>query len=82
MSVNDGTFQALLPFRVQAGGVILQKYLEGGTLNAQYISPRTQNELIEVCGDMIGEKIVRRANAARRYAVIEYQINRYCQDRG
>lgn len=74
LSVNSGNFQALLQFRVQAGDTVLQKCVEGGPLNAQYVSLHIQNELVEVCGDIIKEKIVQRANTVNSYALIVDEI--------
>lgn len=57
-SRSRGIFNALLKFRVDAGDDVLKEHLEKGPRNSVYISPRIQNKLIEISGEIITEKIV------------------------
>lgn len=57
-SRSRGIFNALLKFRVDAGDDVLKEQLEKGPRNSVYISPRIQNELIEISREIITEKIV------------------------
>jgi len=63
---NDGNFRALLRFRVSSGDVALKTHFErtADLGSTRYISPKIQNELIEICGELITEKIVSKINAA------------------
>ena len=56
---KDGNFDALLEFRVDAGDTDLENHLKTAGRNATYISPRTQNEIIEICGDLVSESIIK-----------------------
>lgn len=51
LSVNEGNVLALLGFREQVGDTMLQKHVEGGHLDAHYVSVHIQNKPIELCGD-------------------------------
>ncbi|XP_022175945.1 52 kDa repressor of the inhibitor of the protein kinase-like [Myzus persicae] len=55
---SEGKVRALLKFRANAGDEILKDHLETGAANAQYTSAKTQNKLIENCGQVITEQIV------------------------
>jgi hypothetical protein len=57
---NEGNFRQLLRFRVDAGDTVLENHLTYSNSNATYISKTTQNQLIEVCGDMTRETILNR----------------------
>lgn len=68
--INDGNFRALLRYRVSAGDLVLQKHLESGLANAQYTSPLIQNQLIQICGNIIKEEIVKKVNVAECFTVM------------
>lgn len=68
--INDGNFRTLLRFRVQAGDSILEKHIESGAKNAMYTSPKIQNQIIDICGDIIQEEIVRKVNKAKCFSVL------------
>lgn len=67
---NHGNFQALLKFRCSAGDATLAQHFSKCARNATYHSKTTQNEIIEVLGGMITEKIVANVNEAKFFAVI------------
>jgi len=68
--VNEGNFREILKLRVRAGDTSLKKHLESCGQKATYISKTTQNELIQICGDLITEKIVSRVETNNFYSII------------
>lgn len=58
-SINDGNFRALLRLRMKCGDQNLIKHTENMSLNATYMSPTIQNELIAICGEVIQKEIVK-----------------------
>ena len=69
-TINHGNFLALLQFRIQAGDDVLKKHLETAAGNALYTSKTIQNEMIEICGDIIRNKILEKVRQARIFSVI------------
>ncbi|XP_042146012.1 52 kDa repressor of the inhibitor of the protein kinase-like [Ixodes scapularis] len=67
---NDGNFRALLRMRGKCGDASLQTHFSTASANATYISPRTQNELIGICGNIIQDSIVKRVNEAKAFSVL------------
>lgn len=67
---NDGTFRALLRFRVDAGDKNLESHFRTGQRNAQYTSATIQNEIIHICGDVIKDTIVDRVNRSLAFSVL------------
>ncbi|XP_065658148.1 52 kDa repressor of the inhibitor of the protein kinase-like [Hydra vulgaris] len=67
---SDGNFKALLAYRVDAGDKVLEQYLKSSGKNATYISKTVQNELIDICGQIITEKIIKEAKIAKYFSVI------------
>uniref|UniRef100_A0A3Q3KEU8 TTF-type domain-containing protein n=1 Tax=Monopterus albus TaxID=43700 RepID=A0A3Q3KEU8_MONAL len=57
---NDGNFRALLRFRAQAGDTALM----------QHINQSTQNEIIDIIGDIIVQKISKKVNTAQCFTVL------------
>ena len=56
---NDGgVFQDLLKLKIDSGDEILKKHLEKGDKNAQYTSPKIQNDILNLCGVVIREKLI------------------------
>jgi hypothetical protein len=51
--INDGNFRALLRFCVEAGDHSLGEHLANSSTVARYISSIIQNELIDLCGEII-----------------------------
>jgi len=56
--VNEGNFREVLRLRVRSGDTVLEDHLKNAAANATYISPHTQNQIIECCGLVIGQKIL------------------------
>ena len=63
-NTNPGNFRALLDFRVDAGDVILAEHFKSAPQNAQYSSPRIQNNLIVCTGEWIRSKIIQEVQNA------------------
>jgi hypothetical protein len=54
---NEGNFNALINFRIEAGDKILLSHLETSPKNSKYISARVQNEIIDITGKIILSRI-------------------------
>ncbi|KAL4089882.1 hypothetical protein QTP88_024823 [Uroleucon formosanum] len=54
---NEGNFNSLINFRIEAGDKILQSHLESSPKNSKYISARVQNEIIDITGKIILSRI-------------------------
>ncbi|XP_042143001.1 52 kDa repressor of the inhibitor of the protein kinase-like [Ixodes scapularis] len=67
---NDGNFRALLRRRGKCGDASLETHFTTGSANATYISPPTQNELIDICANSIQDSIVKRVNEAKAFSVL------------
>ena len=63
---NHGNFLALLQFRDK----VLSDHLKSAGGNATYTSKTIQNELIEICGDIIRDKILAKIRQAKYFSVI------------
>ncbi|CAH3159154.1 unnamed protein product [Porites lobata] len=69
-SGNPGNFQALLNFRVEAGDKVLANHFANGPRNATYHSNTIQNDIIEVLGTYIQDKIVAEINEAGAFSLL------------
>lgn len=74
-SNNDGNFRSLLRFRVASGDTTLNEHLSRvdsmlSSRATSYTSPRIQNELIEICGTVILDKIISKVNEAECFSVL------------
>jgi len=67
---SEAKFRVLLKFRENTGDEILKDHLETGVANAQYTSSKTQNKLIDFCGQVITEQIVNKINRANFFSVM------------
>lgn len=67
---NDGNFRALLRLRMASGDNHLKKHLGTTSSTTRYTSPQIQNELIEICGNIITEKLVMKINATRNFSIL------------
>lgn len=59
---TEGNFRDLLEFRVESGDKVLQEHLETCSEKAKYTSHRIQNEIINICGQIIRNGIVSQIN--------------------
>ncbi|KAK3909080.1 52 kDa repressor of the inhibitor of the protein kinase [Frankliniella fusca] len=69
-TANEGNFREVLRLMVEAGDKKLEEHLKNAHSNATYISKTTQNELIEVIGEKILEKIMSRVREALFYSIL------------
>ncbi|XP_017462320.1 PREDICTED: 52 kDa repressor of the inhibitor of the protein kinase-like, partial [Rhagoletis zephyria] len=60
----------LLKLTIHAGDSVLQQHFSESSARAKYTSPQIQNELINICGNIIREKIVSRAQKAIAYSIL------------
>lgn len=51
-----------------------KKHFTEGSLNAQFTSAKIQNQLINICRDIISEKIVDKINQAKIFSVMVDEI--------
>lgn len=65
---NDGNFRALLRFRMASGDENFKNHMQ--TSKLRYISPKIQNELIEICGDIIVKQIVANVNRSGCFSML------------
>ena len=72
--LNPGNYQALLKFRCGAGDTVLAEHLSKCAKNATYRSKTTQNDIIEILGGMITEKVVAEVNEANFFSVISDEV--------
>ena len=70
ISVADGNFHSLLAFRVDSGDEELKNNLLSTGKNCTYISKTTQNELIEICGEIVAENILSNIRRAEYYSIL------------
>ena len=69
-AANEGNFCALLRFRTAAEDKEFLDCVEKAPLNVLYTSWHKQNEIIELCGDEIRNKVVSKINQAEYFAVL------------
>ena len=72
--LNPGNYQALLKFRCGAGDTVLAEHLSKCAKNANYRSKTTQNDIIDILGGMITEKVVAKVNEAKHFSVISDEV--------
>ena len=58
---NHGNFWALMKFRIEAGDTVLDQHLSSSSRNAMYTSKTIQNQIIDILGDQIRQKILEQA---------------------
>ena len=61
---------ALLQFCIQSGDTILTEHLQSAHRNALYTSKTIQNEVIDICGNVIRENILEEIRVARFFSVM------------
>lgn len=71
---NDGSFRALLSFRVESGDEALKNHLENCHLNSNYLSLHIQNEIIDISGQLLLTELVKKINAYESFSVLADEI--------
>ncbi|KAL5487067.1 hypothetical protein EMCRGX_G019626 [Ephydatia muelleri] len=72
--LNPDNYQALLKFRCDAGDTVLAEHLSKCAKKATYCSKMTQNDIIDILGGMITEKVISRVNEAKLFSVISDEV--------
>ncbi|KAI4461445.1 52 kda repressor of the inhibitor of the protein kinase-like protein-related [Holotrichia oblita] len=67
---SEGVFFDLLNLRIDSGDEALKSHSDNCQKNAVYTSPTIQNEIIQLCGEVIKEKIIEDCKRAKAYAVM------------
>ena len=67
---NRGNFLALVDFRIDAGDTLLKTHVESAARNATYTSKTIQNQLIDVIGKHIQNKLVKEIEENRLFAIL------------
>ena len=70
--INPGNYQALLKFRCDAGDTVVA--LSKCARNVTYRSKATQDDIIDILGGMITEKVIARVNETKFFVVISDYI--------
>ena len=73
---NDGNLRTLLRYRMK-NDPVMKDIFERSAGNAQYCSPSIQNELIDICGQLITKKIVDQVKSADFFYHSCRRDNRY-----
>lgn len=67
-TTNKGTFRELLRYRAR-GDLKLKAFLEGPGERNKYISPTSQNTIIDSCNTVMLQKLVTKINKSKRFIV-------------
>lgn len=65
---NDGNFRSLLRFRIDAGDEVLKAHFD--RTKVIWTSPNVQNQLLDICGDIILSKIVMKIHQAQYFSIL------------
>ena len=71
---SHGNFWALLQFRVDAGDLALRGHLANTPRNAMYTSPDIQNQIVNILGDHVRDKILLKVKQAQLFTVIADEV--------
>ena len=66
---NLGNFRALIEFRIEAGDLKLKQSIENAPKNCTYLSKTTQNQLINILGDVIRDEILGEIRKATYFSI-------------
>lgn len=67
---QEGNFRQLIRFRLDSGDQALKEHLVTSSKNANYLSWKIQNEIINACNQIILKRIVERANQSECFSVL------------
>ena len=73
-TTSHGNFWALLEFRVAAGDSVLRDHLAKAPRNAMYTSPDIQNQITDILGDHVRQKILHKVRQAQLFTVIADEV--------
>lgn len=66
----SGVFRDILDMKICAGDEALKEHFEKGAKNASYLSPKIQNELINLCGEVIRQMLIDDIKNAYAYSIL------------
>lgn len=67
---GEGVFEDLCKLRIDSGDKILEDHFQFGAKNASYRSVRIQNEIIDICGNVVRQEIIEKVKKATCYAIL------------
>ena len=67
---NDGNFRAALRLRLRAGDIVLKHHLDSSASNSKYLSPMIQNEIINISGTLICQRIVSEVQKSVPFSIL------------
>ncbi|KAJ8933245.1 hypothetical protein NQ314_014141 [Rhamnusium bicolor] len=67
---EEGNFKDLLKFRFGSGDLVLSEHLGTCRKSAKYTSHQVQNELIEICGNIVRKNIVKEVNRSEGFSLL------------
>nr|CAI5837411.1 unnamed protein product [Callosobruchus analis] len=67
---DEGVLLDLLKLRIDSGDNKLKSHFEKCRRNAIYTSPRIQNELINLCGEVIQENVISEVRKTMAYSIL------------
>ena len=73
-SSNHGNFWALLQFRISSGDTVLRDHLAHAPRNATYVSPDIQNQVIQVLGDHVRDKVLLKVRRAQCFTLVADEV--------
>lgn len=68
--VKDGKFRALLRYRAKGGDEKLKSHIINSPKNATSVSPKIQNEIIEICGLILEREVVSKINSPVYFTIL------------
>lgn len=69
-NVNSGNFIEILKYGAVCAGHTLEEFFGTTPTNATYKSKTTQNEIIDICGDLIAKKITDEIREAKFFSIL------------
>ena len=73
-NAQHGNFWALLQFRIAAGDIVLRDHLALCSRNATYTSYRILNQILDILGNTVVQKIVQRVRDATYFTVMADKV--------
>ena len=75
-ATSHGNFWALLQFQAAAGDLVLRDHLAHVPRNAKYTSPDVQNQIFDILGDYVRQKILSKVQIAQFFTLIADEVTR------
>ena len=68
--VNPGSFIEILKYGVRCAGILFEDFVKNMPANAHYRSKTIQNQIIEICGELLTNEIVNEIKEARFFSIL------------